>query len=299
MPRRVPTAILRSAALLAPAPARAEWLAEWTAELWYVERDATAFCLGSFRDALSLRMRSFSLRRAVSLDSPLRCLLLLSALAASALVWAVVCGDLLLPSQPDAESKQFGIILFWMYLESFLVLLTLNPLGLGEYPANRDAPSLPIRLRRWVFLAGKIVLFPPIVFFAAVALAPVFPAAAWALFVGLIAGLRWVFADQRRRCPVCLHFLSHPVAIGSPAHTLFQQHGTKVGCARGHGSLFVPSAPTSWCAAQSWQYVDRMRGGNGEPRAAAAVEPTAPRKDGDSKAAALKARHGGQAAALR
>lgn len=57
MPRALHTAILRNAALLVPASARAEWLAEWSAELWYVDRDATAFCLGSFRDALSLRLR--------------------------------------------------------------------------------------------------------------------------------------------------------------------------------------------------------------------------------------------------
>ena len=48
-------AILRSASLLVPGPHRAEWFAEWTAELWHVNRGATAFCLGAFRDAFWLR----------------------------------------------------------------------------------------------------------------------------------------------------------------------------------------------------------------------------------------------------
>ena len=80
MPRALHIAILRNAALLVPAPERGEWLAEWKAELYYVGHDATAFCLGSFRDALWLRRKSFSVRRMFSLDSPLSCVLLLAAL---------------------------------------------------------------------------------------------------------------------------------------------------------------------------------------------------------------------------
>lgn len=123
MPRTLHVAILRNAALLVPAPARAEWLAEWRAELWYVEHDATAFCLGSFRDALWLRIKSFDARSALSLDSPLRCVLFLSVSAG--LVF-------LLAGQADGLSLRFqgpeglAVGLFWMYLESLLVLLTLN-----------------------------------------------------------------------------------------------------------------------------------------------------------------------------
>ena len=47
-------AILRSAAWLVPGEQRAEWLAEWNAELWYVRkagsRQATGFCLGAFQE---------------------------------------------------------------------------------------------------------------------------------------------------------------------------------------------------------------------------------------------------------
>src|ERR1700761_9759417 len=61
--------ILRSAAWLVPAQERAEWLAEWQAELWHVwhardsksrgrfqgSSEVTDFCLGAFRDACWLR----------------------------------------------------------------------------------------------------------------------------------------------------------------------------------------------------------------------------------------------------
>ena len=77
-------AILRSAALLVPGPQRAEWFAEWSAELWYVNRGATAFCLGAFRDAFWLRRNNPTRMapRTFSLRSPLSCLLFLAALAA-------------------------------------------------------------------------------------------------------------------------------------------------------------------------------------------------------------------------
>ena len=67
--------LLRSASLLVPGRSRADWLAEWQAELWHVlhsQDDAcqraapegpahlspTAFCLGAFQDAWWLRQNS-------------------------------------------------------------------------------------------------------------------------------------------------------------------------------------------------------------------------------------------------
>ena len=141
MGRPFHTTILRNAARLVPASERAEWLAEWSAELWYVEHDATAFCLGSFCDALWLRRKSFSARRAFSLDSPVRCVFFLATLALlsyllafglpSRRLWMLAC------SSGEIGYLVFGC--FWLYLLSLLVLLTLNPLALGEYPANRFA----------------------------------------------------------------------------------------------------------------------------------------------------------------
>jgi MacB-like periplasmic core domain len=53
-------ALVRGAALLVPAGMRAEWVREWQAEIWHVERSgaggwaATAFCLGAVQDAWCL-----------------------------------------------------------------------------------------------------------------------------------------------------------------------------------------------------------------------------------------------------
>lgn len=256
MPRALHIAILRNAALLVPAPERAEWLAEWQAELAYVGHGATTFCLGSFRDALWLRGNSFSARRAFTMESPLRCLLLLAGLGALVLALAVSFRKLWLPCWSGPSGAQLALGLLWVYLLSLLVLVTLNPLALGKYPANRFAPSLAIRLRRWLFLAAKIGLLVPIVWFAGVAPEPIFPPAIWMLFLGWIFGFRWALADQRQRCPVCLRPLSHPVEIGSPAHLLLEPCGTELICARGHGSLYIPGISTTWRSTQIWQYQD-------------------------------------------
>jgi len=261
MLRTLHIAILRNAALLVPAPERGEWLAEWKAELCYVSHDATHFCLGSFRDALWLRRKSFSARRAFSLDSPLRCVLFLALPAASSflLAFGLPSRELFMPLFSPQGEDQFAFGCFWLCFESLLVLLTLNPLGLGEYPANRYAPALIIRLRRWVFLAIKIALLPLIFMFASIALLPIFPPALWILFFGWIAGFRWALADQKQRCAVCLRLLSNPTRIGSPTQSILGWYGTELVCTRGHGMLYVPGAPTSWCSTQRWQYLDPTR----------------------------------------
>ncbi len=256
MPRALHITMLRNAALLVPAPERAEWLAEWQAELAYVEHGATAFCLGSFRDAVWLRGSSFSVRRIFTFESPLRCLLLLAGLGALILAFAVPFGNLCSPSWSGLPREQFALGLVWVYLLSLLVLATLNPLALGKYPVNRFAPSFVIRSRRWVFLAVKIVLLVPVIFFASVAPQPVFPPSAWTLFFGWIFAFRWALADQRKRCPVCLRPLCNPVEIGSPAHLLLEPCGTELVCARGHGSLHIPGISTTWASTQTWQYED-------------------------------------------
>ena len=79
--------ILRCAAWFTPARERAEWLAEWAGELDYVRRTcgrrrALEFCGGAFSDALWMR-RNHSPCFSFSLESPGRCLLFLSALAAA------------------------------------------------------------------------------------------------------------------------------------------------------------------------------------------------------------------------
>lgn len=255
MPHALQVAILRNAARIVPASARAEWLAEWRAELWYVEHDATFFCFGSFRDALWLRLRSFSARRIFSLDSPVRCVLFLVSLVVLALLPLA-----LLPCSSPAAfraggAREFAMNLCWMYLESLIVFVTVDPLRLCGYSANGHGPWHRVRVRRWAFLAAKIALLSPILCLATFFLASMFPPAPVLILPGLILAFRWALADQRQRCPVCLHFLSNAVEVGGPADMLFQPRGTELHCARGHGSLFVPDTPTSWCRSQRWQYM--------------------------------------------
>ncbi len=258
MSRGLHIAILRNAALLVPAQERAEWLAEWKAELWYVERGATTFCLGSLRDALWLRSNSLSARRTFSMESPLRCVIFLATLAllSSLFAFGLPSRRLFIFLCSPSAIEHFALGGFWLYVESLLVLLTLNPLTLGEYAENRSAPSFAIRMRRWLFLAFKILLLVPIPLFLCIALLPIFPPAPWIVVFGWILGFRWVLADQRKRCPVCLHLLSNSTPVGNAAQLVLGSYGAELECARGHGSLYVPNIPTSWCSSQRWQYLD-------------------------------------------
>ena len=97
-------ALLRGASLLVPASQRAEWLREWDAELWHVqracapsrcitwaaEREVTAFCLGAFQDAGSLarHWRQRDMPGPALRGSPAQCILLLAALLAASYVMA-------------------------------------------------------------------------------------------------------------------------------------------------------------------------------------------------------------------
>lgn len=85
------SSLLRAASLLLPVGRREEWLREWRAELWHardtliaerpfswwVQYEITAFCLGSFSDALCLRQQFHqSGRNGVSVhSSAMQCLL--------------------------------------------------------------------------------------------------------------------------------------------------------------------------------------------------------------------------------
>jgi hypothetical protein len=248
-------AILRAAAWLVPGPQRAEWFAEWSAELWYVEQHATRFCLGAFRDAFWLRRNSLTpnARHTFGLESPLRCVLFLAVLAAVSLFFF-----LRLSWARDMFEGHFILVYLFMIPLSFLVLSATTPLALGEYPANRHSPSGAIRLRRWIFLAIKIALVLPIVFCGSLDLASIVAMAfqPHGFLVGLIVALRWALTDQRQRCPVCLRLLSNPTRIGGASHTFLEWYGTELICAQGHGLLYVPEIPTSCYSMQHWQYLD-------------------------------------------
>jgi hypothetical protein len=242
-------ALLRSAALLVPVAQRAEWLAEWRAELWYVNHGATVFCLGAFRDGFWFRRNSPTpiVRRRFGLESPLRCVSLLAILAAVSVFFAFR-----LPLVRDVWAQgRFVPAYLFMIVLSVLVLSATTSLALGEYPGKRH-------FRRWIFLATKIALILPIVYCGSLDLASTVARSfqAHGFLVGLIVGFRWALVDQRRRCPVCLRLLINPIRIGGPSRTFLEWYGTELICAQGHGLLYVPEIPSSCYTTQRWQYLD-------------------------------------------
>jgi hypothetical protein len=138
-----------------------------------------------------------------------------------------------------------------MILVAILLVAITTHVPLGEYPADRY-------LRRWGFLAGKIVLLAPLVvcgsLVAGACLGMDFQP--HAMLAGSFLGLRWALLDQRNRCPVCLRLLNGPTRIGGASHAFLEWYGTELVCARGHGLLYIPEIPSSSYWAHRWQYLD-------------------------------------------
>lgn len=145
-------------------------------------------------------------------------------------------------------------------LLALLALPATTSLPLGEYPYNPRQQSLSLRLRRWLFFTAKLILIVPLICFASLDIAQLFAdtqsVQLFVTFAGMLASLRWVLRDQRRRCPVCLEFLRHPVHVGQPSRNFLAWNGTELICVVGHGFLHVPELPTSWFATQRWLYLD-------------------------------------------
>jgi len=234
-------AILRAAALLVPRAERADWLAEWKSELWYVlgarPREATGFCLGAFPDAFWLRRNSARLdaRRIFRLESPLQCVIVLAVLAGASFL------------STRHMMKEIRILPHLLViLMSLLVLPVVTSLDFGEYPANNRPLSWPGR--RWMFFATKVALLLTTVFCGAITLVTI----GAPILAGYVFAFRWALMDQRRRCPVCLHLLTSPIRIGEPSHTFLAWYGTELICAKGHGVLQVPEIATSCYRTQRW-----------------------------------------------
>jgi hypothetical protein len=250
--------ILRAASLLAPGDQRAEWLAGWRSELWYIpRRGSTGFCLGAFQDALWLRRNSPSAGR--HLESPLSCLAFLALLAAVCNLVAVC-----LPA-PDTMTSSSHLRLrdlpagcIAMLLLSGLMLPAIR-LAMGPHASRYPLPWRN-RLRRGIFLALKIALLQPLMlvgFFAVVWLQPVVPMAPQLVVFALwFRAFRWVLIDQRDRCPVCLRLLTAPVRIGSASQTFLEWYGAESTCSRGHGLLQTAEMPASYSGKPEWLALD-------------------------------------------
>ncbi len=147
--RLLQNGMLRVTSLLVPAGQRSEWHREWSAELWHVRRslcesgpaswltqcEITAFCRGSFQDALCLRRDI----RPVAIPSPRvdgsagQCILRLCTF----LGLCIVIASLLPGVQTERDPSRFQV-------NSGLILVQTSPSGEDARPSIR-----PDLYRNW------------------------------------------------------------------------------------------------------------------------------------------------------
>jgi len=158
----------------------------------------------------------------------------------------------------------WGVFWFTVFL-ACLALPATTSLPLGEYRVSSRPLSWSTRLRRWSFLACKIALLLPIVYFVSHDLACLRASfdPATCEYIQIVSsfsvclfGLRWTLRDQRQRCPVCLGKLTHPARVGEPSRNFLGWNGMELICVGGHGLLHVPEIQTSWFSTQRWLYLD-------------------------------------------
>lgn len=162
------------------------------------------------------------------------------------------------------ELRPWRIFAFTLFL-ALLSLPATTSLPLGDYAARRVGLPWTTKLRRWVFLAGKIALLLPAIYFGSLDLAYALPWSApntpqyiqlVSSFAAILFGLRWALRDQRQRCPVCLGKLTCPARVGQPSRNFLSWNGTELICSGGHGFLHVPELPTSWFSTPRWLHLD-------------------------------------------
>jgi hypothetical protein len=257
----LPHTILRAASLLAPGDQRAEWLDGWRSELWHIPRPgATLFCMGAFRDALWLQRNNPNPpnRDRAHLESPLRCLAFLAALAALSLFILV---RLPAPHMPSSHLRIRDLPTgFIAMLILSCLLLPAARFAMGRAPVNRHPMPWPNRLRRGIFLALKIALVQPMMLCGFVVLLWILPVLPIGPQLGICAAwmlvFRWLLTDQRRRCPVCLRLLTNPVRIGASSQTFLEWYGAESICSRGHGLLHVSEMSSSYSGNPEWLTLD-------------------------------------------
>jgi hypothetical protein len=264
-------AILVCAAFIVPRSERPEWISEWSGELWYilhnpgganlssarVQQSPISFCLGSFQDAIWLRLnRTDSVRdKRLWLRSPVRCIVFLLILAAIT-SWIAYRESMLQPPYTDLQIMASSLLVLFI---AVLILPSTTTFSLGQYPVGVHSTARSALLNQFVFLGIKVAILLPTVFCGTLALAPGIALAGLrpqGMLIGYFFALRWALIDQRRRCPVCLRLLTNPVRVGQPSHTMLDWYGTELMCSKGHGLLHVPETSTSSYGSQKWLPLD-------------------------------------------
>jgi hypothetical protein len=153
--------------------------------------------------------------------------------------------------RPARRFRQF-IGLFVMAMTGALIVAVITAFKLGVAPGVRPR----------AFLIAKCALIVPTAYCCALlGLSLDMPwgailqlAALW----GNVCAFRWAVADQRKRCPVCLRFLSRPVLLGKASQTFLGWYGTERMCGKGHGVLRVPELATSCAGLQEWVNLEEL-----------------------------------------
>lgn len=193
----------------------------------------------------------------------MQCMAFLTALAAFSMVIAFLRWLESRDSVSLAEIYHQSLIIFpCVLIYPLPVLLAITSLSLGEFPAHSRLGAWKGRLRRGIFLSGKVALILLTVYCGSLILAynGLPPILAILLLFGMFWGytfaLRWALNDQRRRCPVCLRLLTHPVWVGERSRSFLELNCTVLMCTEGHGFLYVPESPTTWFSTQRWLCLD-------------------------------------------
>jgi len=265
-PPRLAAWLLRSGALLAPAGVRPDWRGLWLTRLenlWILagrgelpirapaatvrlcgDALAAAFWMRFERRSLLQWVRGPSFVISIAVVA-LALLTFLSrgfqgtrSVVATYIAWRAYPSKLRFDPRADLVVGHFVPLLFAFTVGA--VLMAIRHLSIGRYG-----------WRYWTYLTAKllaVMTIIPLIWIEGNAalrahlvrpeIGLVFGWLAWTLaFLGAFAsGVIWVFADQRRRCPVCLGRLAMPVTFGSWA-SVFEPAKTEMLCDEGHGAL--------------------------------------------------------------
>ena len=169
--------------------------------------------------------------------------------------------DFLGVSLTNDTPDPWGVFLF-AAIVALLALPIMTSISLGSYSLSSHKPSWSRRVIRFTFLLAKIALMLVIAYFVPLdlAYARISPFSTYiqlfSCFFICLLGMRWVMADHRQRCPVCLRRVAHPARVGLLSRTFLAWNGTELICPKGHTLLHVPGLPTSWFNSQRWMYLD-------------------------------------------
>ncbi len=159
------------------------------------------------------------------------------------------------PGVPERPLFTYAGVTLFALLVGAVLLVRGHPVSLhhgwryGAFLALKTLIAVAIPLLAWIETAAAFGAWLPEAVFRELVVGPVLTLS---FIFGSALAIWWSFADQRRRCPVCLHLLAMPVTMGSWA-SIFDPVTTELLCDAGHGSLCLPEAETG---ADRWTGMD-------------------------------------------